>query len=140
MPTHAFLSPEWIAAAKLVREKALAKASEDGVPPVPVEVRMNLVIEEVPFEATTLDAHVDTTKGVLEIDLGHLEEPDVKVSLDYLTAKAILIDGDSQAGMQAFMLGKVRVEGDMTRLLAFQSVPPSPRQVEFAEQIRSFTE
>ncbi len=42
--------------------------------------------------------------------------------------------------MQAFMAGKVRVEGDMTKLLSFQATPPSPRQALIAEQVRSITD
>jgi putative sterol carrier protein len=139
MATYAFLSPEWIEAARHIRDEGLTALNDEGVGSITTEVRMNLVVEEVPFESGTLDAHVDTSLGVLEIDLGHLDGHDVKVSLDYATAKAILIDGDSQAGMQAFMAGRLRVEGDMSKLLAFQSAPPSERQVEFAEKIRSIT-
>jgi hypothetical protein len=138
MTTHAFLSPDWIEAARAIhlasRSAATAEAGE-----APPAVRMNLVVEEVPFGAGTLDAHVDTSDGIVDVELGHLDEADVKVALDYPTARAILVDGDAQAAMAAFMAGKVRVEGDMTKLLAFQSVPPGPRQVAVAEKIRAIT-
>ena len=45
------------------------------------------------------------------------------MTVDYDTAKAILIEGNPQAGMQAFMAGKVRVEGDMAKLMALQATP-----------------
>jgi putative sterol carrier protein len=41
--------------------------------------------------------------------------------------------------MQAFMAGKVRVEGDMTKLLAFQAAPPSPSEADVSAQIREIT-
>ena len=134
MAKHAFLSPSWVKAAQKIR----AEHAGDGAA-VETSVRMNLVVEEVPFGDGRLDAHLDTSKGSLEIDLGHLQEPDVTVNLDYQTAKAILVEGDTQAGMAAFMAGKVRVEGDMTKLLSFQAQESSERQLIVSEALRSIT-
>jgi len=36
-------------------------------------------------------------------------------------ARAVFVSGDQQAGMQAFMAGKVRVQGDMTKLMMAQA-------------------
>lgn len=129
---HPFLSDEWIEAARRLR------ADHRGAAPQAV-VRMNLVIEEVPFGDSTLEAHLDTTGGEVEIELGHLESPDVRVLLDYDTARAVLVDGDSQAALQAFMAGKIRVEGDLAKLLQYQSAPPSPSEVSLSQQIRAIT-
>ncbi len=135
MARYAFLSPEWIGAARAIHEEL------DGPDTAPTaKVRMNLVVENVPFGTATLDAHLDTSDGTLELDTGHLDKADVKVSLDYSTAKAILVDGDGQAAMQAFMSGRIRVEGDMAKLLAFQSSPATGAAVAAAERIRSITE
>jgi len=133
MDQLAFLSEGWIDAARAIHEAG----SKDEVPGV--ELRMNLVVEEVPFPPGTLNAHLDTSCGFVDVELGHLDAPDVTVNLDYQTARAILVDGDAQAGMQAFMAGRVRVEGDMTKLLAFQAAPPSPSQADAAKQIRAMT-
>ena len=48
------------------------------------------------------------------------------MTVDYDTAKAILIEGNPQAGMQAFMAGKVKVEGDMAKLMALRPPPSAP--------------
>ena len=45
---------------------------------------------------------------------------EVEVTVDWATAKSIFVDNDPQAGMQAFMQGKVKVQGDMTKLMAMQ--------------------
>ncbi len=132
MARYAFLSPEWIAEARALHAAA-------GDEEAPVALQMNLVVEEVPFASGSLDAHVDTTSGVLEIDLGHLDHADVRVSLDYETAKAVLVDQNAEAAMGAFMAGRVRVEGDMTKLLSYQATPPSERQRELAEAVRAIT-
>jgi len=132
--TYAFLSPEWIAAAREVREQ---HGGNEG-PPV-VSLRMNLVVEEVPFGEGILDAHLDTTSGAVDVELGHVPEPDVKVRLDYETAKAVLVDGDAEAAMAAFMAGKVRVEGDMTKLLAYEARPVTAGELTLAARLRDIT-
>ena len=134
MAQHAFLSDEWLAAAKAIREEYAGKSS----PPAHA-VRMNQIITEVPFGEGSLDAHLDTSGGEMQMDMGHLENPDLTVTLDYVTAKAILVDGNPQAGMQAFMAGKIKVQGDMTKMMAMQSGTPDPTQAEIAAKIKEIT-
>ena len=141
MPTYPFLSDEWIAEARKIRaEMADAEAASDVTA---ATVRMNQVITEVPFGSGRLDAHLDTSSGTLEMETGHLENPDVTVTLDYETAKAIFVDGTLDAGMKAFMEGKVRVQGDMAKLIAAlqQLAPPDPGAVNQAQaRIRDITD
>ena len=134
---YPFLSDECIGEAHKIRAEYAGKT-----PPVPHSVKMNLVVTEVPFGDghTTLDAHLDTSSGEIELDLGHMDGADLKVTVDYQTAKAILVEGNPQAGMQAFMAGKVRVEGDMAKLMALQGGPPDPTAQEIAGRLRDMTE
>ncbi len=74
------------------------------------------------------------------MDTGHIEGADVTVTLDYATAKAIFVDGNPQAGMQAFMSGKIKVAGDMTKLMAMQSGAADPVAAELATKIAEITE
>ena len=134
MAKYAFLSDEWVAEAKKIRE-ANPAASQ-----TPHKVRMNQIVTDVPFGDGTINAHMDSSDGAMEMELGHLDNPDLTVTLDYLTAKAILVEGNPQAGMQAFMAGKIKVQGDMTKLMAMQSAPPSPEAQEVAKQIQEITE
>jgi hypothetical protein len=134
---YPFLSDEWFDEARKIR------AEYDGkVPPIAHSVRMNLVVTAVPFGDADVDAHMDTSNGDLVLDTGHLEGPDLTVTVDYDTAKAILIEGNPQAGMQAFMQGKVRVEGDMAKLMALTSSPAGadPNAAELAQRLRDITE
>ncbi len=48
---------------------------------------------------------------------GTTDGADLTLSTDIDTARAVFVSGDQQAGMQAFMAGKVRVQGDMTKLM-----------------------
>jgi hypothetical protein len=134
MGSFPFLSEEWIeAATKLQAEYA-------GRAPAPAsQMRMNLIVTEVPFGEGTEDAHLDTTSGELVLNRGHLDSPDLTVTLDYETAKAILVEQNPQAGMQAFMAGRIKIEGDMTKLLALQATPADPLHVEIAERVRQIT-
>jgi putative sterol carrier protein len=130
-----FLSDEWVAAAKQVREEFHGKA------PAPAHsVKMNQIITDVPFGDGTVNAHMDTSGGELQMDLGHLDAPDVTVTLDYETAKAIFVEGNPQAGMQAFMAGKIKIQGDMTKLMAMQSAPVDATSLEIAGRIKDITE
>lgn len=132
---HPFLSDQWVAAARQIREEYRGKTAAP-----PHTVRMNQIVTEVPFGDGTVNAHMDTSSGEMEVELGHLEGPDVTVVLDYDTAKTIFVEGDPQAGMQAFMAGKIRVQGDMTKLVAMQQVAPDPTAREIAERIKEITE
>jgi hypothetical protein len=115
---YPFLSDEWLEEARRIRAEFEGESLS-----FPHAVRMNLVVTEVPFGDKDIDAHMDTSTGELVLDVGHLETQDLKVTVDYDTAKAILIEGNPQAGMQAFMAGKIRVEGDMAKLMALQTAP-----------------
>ncbi len=130
MPKYQFLSDEWLEEAKKIRHELSGDA-----PPPAHSVKMNQVITEVPFGEGTIQAHMDTSGGELEMDLGHLTDPELTVTLDYVTAKAILVDGNPQAGMQAFMAGKIKVEGDMTKLMVMQQAPTDPAAADAAEKV-----
>ena len=111
--TYPFLSPGWIEAARTVYAKHRSAA-----PPVTVTLKANLVITDVPFGDGPIDAHVDTSNGELELDLGHLSDADVTLTLDYATAKAQVVDQDQGAVVQAFMSGRIKIEGDMMKVMA----------------------
>jgi putative sterol carrier protein len=134
MATYQFLSDEWLDEARSIRSEF------DGKGAIAQAIRMNLVIDAVPFGDGTVDAHVDTSTGELVLDTGHIDPVDLKVSLDYDVAKAILVEGNPQAGMQAFMSGKIKVEGDIAKLMALQSMPPDPVAAEIASRIQAMTE
>jgi len=130
----AFLSDEWTAEVKRLHDEVLTQpaAMAQGV-------RMNLVLTESPLGDGTLDAHLDTSSGDLVVDTGHLESPDLTVTVDYETAKAILVEGDTQAAMQAFTSGRIKIDGDVSQLLALQNTPVDPAHQELAKRIREIT-
>jgi putative sterol carrier protein len=133
---YPFLSAEWTEEAKKLQQEI--EGTHEG--PVSAQsIRMNLVVTQVPFGDGDVDAHLDTSSGSIHLGLEHLEDPELKVTLDYATAKAILVEGNFQVGMQAFMAGKVKVEGDMSKLLQLQASPTDPHAVELAARIKAIT-
>jgi SCP-2 sterol transfer family len=134
MATYQFLSDDWLAEARSIRAEFNGKGDS-----IELSIRMNLVVGLVPFGDGTVEAHVDTSTGELILDTGHIDPVDLKVTLDYDVAKAILVEGNPQAGIQAFMSGKIKVEGDIAKLMALQSITPDPVAAEIGARILAMT-
>lgn len=135
MDKFQFLSPEWIEKAKDIREAH--RSSETSIA---ITVRMNQLVTDLPFESNELRTFIDTSNGLIEIELGELENPDVSVVIDYATAKAIFVDLDSQVALQAFMAGKIKVTGDLTKLMALQTaLTPNEAGMKVAQMIKDMT-
>jgi putative sterol carrier protein len=132
---YPFLSDDWIAEARRIRAEYHGKGS-----PIAQVIKMNQVITEVPFGEGTINSHMDTSSGEMELETGHIDGADLKVTLDYATAKAILVDANPQAAMQAFMAGKIKVDGDLAKLMAMQATPADPTAVDIAKRIQDITE
>ena len=134
--THAFLSEEWMAAAGEIRERYAG-----DVPEVETSIRINLVVTDVPFGDGEVTSFLDTSSGVVAMELGELDEPDTTVSTDYETAKALFVDQDQTVAMQAFMAGKIKVQGDMMKMMAMQTaIPANDFTEKIAEEIQAITE
>jgi putative sterol carrier protein len=132
---YPFLTDEWFVAARKIRDE-LATAA---VTPTQ-EVRMNLIITDAPFNSgAEIKTHVDTSSGEMKMDTGHIDDPDVTITVDYDTTKAIFVDQDAAVGMQAFMAGKIKVQGDMTKLMTLSQGSPDPTAVEIGERIKAIT-
>jgi hypothetical protein len=129
-----FLSSEWWA------EVGRMRAQQPDRPTGPAEaVQVNQIITDVPFGDGTLLAHIDTSSGEASFGLGHLDLPDVTITLDYQVARAMLIEGNPQAAMRAFMTGQLQVTGEMTKLIAAQRQMPNIYGPALADRIRQIT-
>jgi putative sterol carrier protein len=72
--------------------------------------------------------------------VGHAEHADVTLTTDYDTAKRMLLAvDDPTAGLQAFMEGKVKVQGDMAKLMATQAAGAQGNRA-LSEAIQAITE
>ena len=132
---HEFLTPEWIEAAREIR----ARHADEVAPPT-VDVRVNLAVTEVPFGDGDIVAHLDTSTGVVDLDLGAVEEPHATITLSHATARALLVERDPAVVMQAFMTGQVLIEGDIMRVMALQAgLPDDEVSIAVAEEIVAIT-
>lgn len=133
--THAFLSDDWFEAARAIGEKYA-----DQVPEPPVLIKMNQVVTGAPFGDGTIRTFVDTSSGQMVVNKGELEQADVTMTLDYDTARKLFVDQDSQAVMQAFLSGRIKVQGAMDKLLAMQATAvPNEAAVAAATELRDMT-
>jgi hypothetical protein len=133
--SHQFLSESWIEAARDIRHRY-----SGDVPAIDVIVRINVVTTKVPFGDGTISAYIDTSNGSLEMELGSIEESDLTVTTDYETARKLFVEQDPTASMQAFMAGRIKVEGDITRLMVMQtSLPQTDTTEAVAAEIKAIT-
>jgi hypothetical protein len=108
---YPFLSDEWFSIVdKLVEEHGADTNAHTNV-------MVNLTITDTPF-GDERHMHMGTREGKGHWGIGHQEGADVHLTTDYATAKEVFVSGNPQAGMQAFMAGKVKVQGDMAKLMA----------------------
>lgn len=134
--THPFLSDEWMDAAREIRARYA-----DQAPEAPVSVKINLVTFDVPFGDGEVKGYFDSSSGSVVLELGELADADATVTTDYETAKAIFVDQDPTVAMQAFMGGKIKIQGDMMKLMAMQAVvnPDNDIAATVAAEIKAIT-
>jgi len=124
--SHTFLSDDWFTEAQKLR----ADAGDLGGDP---NLQINLVVTGGPEG----DKEIHMANG--EFGQGLVDGAPTKLTVPFDVAKATFIEGNQQAAMQAFMSGQVKVEGDMTKIMAMQAQAPSQAQQDFAAKIREIT-
>ena len=127
---YRFLSDEWLDEVEKLRAEA----------PEPPAAARDLLLNIVVTGGPDGDREVHLKGG--QFERGLAEGAPTKVSVPYDVAKAMFVEGNPQAAMQAFMAGQIKVEGDMTKLMAMQAGggAPSPEQVAFQQKLREITE
>jgi hypothetical protein len=131
--TYPFLSDEWFVAVR-----AIVEARGVEIPPH-AELAMNLVVTETPF-GEDRQLHIGARDGTADWGTGHVADADLTLTTDYLTAREIFMSGNPQAGMQAFMDGKVKLQGDLTKLMAAQIAGTGPGAPGLAAELSAVTE
>ncbi len=124
-----FLSEAWMTELEKLRDEAPAAAGPMG------DLILNITVTGGP--EGDVQAHVN--KG--QFERGHNSEAPTGITVPYDVAKDIFVNGNQAAGMQAFMAGQIKVEGDMTKLMALQAGGAStPEQAEFQKKMQAITE
>ena len=112
---YAFLSPEWIEAVRELRDEYAplveAKAQHTGD-----DVAVNLLVTDVPG-GDDVRAHAALRTTGTDLELGHLPEAKVLITVDYATARATVVDQDIAAMVKGFLLGRISIRGDLAGLI-----------------------
>jgi hypothetical protein len=133
VPAYPFLSDEWLAE---VRRIVDAQSMEV---PSGANLTMNLLVTDTPF-AEDRRLNIAMHGGNADWSAGHVDTADLTLTTDYVTAREVLMSGDSQAALQAFMEGKVKIQGDLTKLMAAQASGAAPGGIGLAGAIADITE
>ncbi|MGH9187821.1 MAG: SCP2 sterol-binding domain-containing protein [Acidimicrobiales bacterium] len=107
-----YLSPEWLAEA----EQAAKTASGLAEATAGVSLSVQQVVTGGPHGDVTYHVHV--RDGALSVSPGATDNPTVTFEQDYPTAVSVAKGELSAQG--AFMTGRIRVRGDLPRLVEYQ--------------------
>ena len=123
-----FLSDDWFSQV----EQLGNNAGELNLPPALANMVINLKVTD--NDQTT---EANFTDGLLHRGLN--DKATTTLLLDRDTLQSTITHFDMNEIMGAFMSGKIRVEGDMSQLMALQTARPSTEQKELFKQIKSMT-
>ena len=123
-----FLTDEWFEQV----EKMGSEAGELNLPPALANMIVNLKVSD-----TEKDIEANFANGLLHRGLN--SDGTTTLLLDRDILQSIITDFDTNQIMGAFMSGKIRVEGDMSQLMAVQTARPSEEQKELYARIKSMT-
>jgi hypothetical protein len=123
-----FLSDEWFDAV----DALIAKAGDLEIPPAMKAVEINVTVTTPSGER-----RVYIKDGMLA--RGHRDGAPTSLVLDHSLARKIFVEADTAAGIQAFLAGEIKVEGDLAKLVAMQLEEPSAKQKALAHEIAAIT-
>lgn len=113
-------------------EKLGGEAGELNLPPALANMIINLKVSD-----TDKDIEANFADGLLHRGLN--DSATTTLLLDRSILQSIITNFDTNEIMGAFMSGKIRVEGDMSQLMAVQTARPSAEQKELYSRIKSMT-
>ena len=123
-----FLTDEWFEQVEQMGQKA----GELNLPPALANMVVNLKVSD-----SDKDIEANFADGLLHRGLS--SDATTTLLLDRGILQSIITDFDTNEIMGAFMGGKIRVEGDMSQLMAVQTARPSAEQKELYKSIKSMT-
>jgi hypothetical protein len=125
---YEFLSPEWFTKV----DELIAAAGDLEIPAAMKAAEVNV----------TVTSPNGDTKLYMKDGLffqGHQTGAAAQVTVSADLARKIFVDGDAAAGVQAFLSGEMKVDGDIAKLVAMQTVEPSEPQKRLTARIAEMT-
>jgi hypothetical protein len=111
-----FLSDAWFDEVDKIR----AELGDPEVPDAMKDLKINIVVTGGP------DGDKEIRMEAGSFERGLAEGAPTKLTVPFDVAKAIFIEQNQSAAMQAFMSGQIKVEGDMSKLMAMQAGGAGP--------------
>jgi len=125
-----FLADGWFAEAEKIQAEI-----NPPVPPAIKDLKINMQVTGAPNGDVSF--RMDNGRMLK----GHAADAPTKLVVPFDVAKAMLVDQNQQAAMNAFMSGQIRVEGDMAKLMQMQMAgPPSPEAQKVSQLIKEMTQ
>ncbi len=124
----AFLTDDWFATV----EQLTAAAGDLHLPPVLANLAINLVVSGA-------EGNTEASLAGGTIRKGLAENAKTTLSMDAETVRKVFLEFDMAAAMQAFMTGKIKVQGDMSQLMALQTAKASQEQKDLFKSILAQT-
>jgi len=125
---YAFLSPEWFTKV----DELIAQAGDLKIPAEMKAVEVNVTVT-----SPKGNAQIFMKDGLFT--QGHQAGAESSITLSEELARRIFVEGDTAAGVQAFLAGEMQLEGDLKKLVAMQTVEPSEQQKQLTKKIAAIT-
>lgn len=124
-----FLSDSWFD-----RLEELGKEFGDFEVPEKME---NFIVNITALDGGNGNRNFRFDKGRME--RGHAEISSIHLRMPIDIAKKVFLMEDKKAAIAGIMMGKIKAEGDLSRLKLLQSIKPTEDQKKMLELLRSFT-
>ena len=124
-----FLSDEWFNEV----DRLTDEAGDLNLPPTLANSKLNLNVTNT----ANGDVSASLQNGILKKGA---TDASTTINIDEQTLIAIALKGDMNEAMNAFMSGKIRIDGDMGQVMALQTAKPSVEQKELFKKIYAMTE
>jgi hypothetical protein len=125
---YEFLSEEWFRKV----DELVAAAGDLQIPPAMKAVEVNVTVT-----SPTGDTEIFMKDGLFS--RGHQPGVATSLTLPLDLARKIFLESDAAAGVQAFLEGTIKVDGDLAKVVAMQTVEPSEPQKRLTKQIAAIT-
>ena len=120
----AFLTDDWFSTV----ETLTAQAGNLNLPPALANLPINLVVADS-------NGNTDLSLDSGTIKKGLSSNAKTTLNMDGETLRKVFLEFDMAAAMQAFMTGKIKVQGDMSQLMALQTAKPSQEQKDLFKKV-----
>lgn len=124
----AFLTDDWFSTV----ETLTAQAGDLNLPPALANLAINLVV-------TDTSGNTELALDGGRILKGLSSNAKTTLNMDAETLRKVFLEFDMAAAMQAFMTGKIKVQGDMSQLMALQTAKPSQEQKDLFKRVLEHT-